>query len=278
MRRTRGFTLIELLVVIAIIALLVSILMPSLGRARELAKMAACQANLSACGKAIAVYQTSQNDMFPLLVNAGDPNAKKLKSDQYNLWNLGTGLCLLTSANDNLQVDGMQNIWLLIRDGMISIGTFHCPSDSGWARRVTTNKYGWEFPKEFSYGIHYPYASNATGVLNPAALSNTNMDGGFPIMADRMPLDSTQHDAAVFVGTVPPSNHFKDGEALLSKGISVSFYKNADDSKGGLNNDELYKSNKNGTPANSVGGLPGVNDAPDTSITDTSIGISGRGV
>ena len=45
-RRMRGFTLIELLVVIAIISLLVSILIPSLKRAKELARRAVCASNL----------------------------------------------------------------------------------------------------------------------------------------------------------------------------------------------------------------------------------------
>lgn len=54
--RRNGFTLIELLVVVAIIVLLISILLPSLGRARDLAKQASCASNLRQIGIAFQTY------------------------------------------------------------------------------------------------------------------------------------------------------------------------------------------------------------------------------
>ncbi|MCK5113155.1 MAG: type II secretion system protein [Phycisphaerae bacterium] len=60
MKKSKGFTLIELLVVIAIIALLVSILLPSLNRVRELTKRTMCKSNLSSIGKGLAVWQGGQ--------------------------------------------------------------------------------------------------------------------------------------------------------------------------------------------------------------------------
>src|SRR5437763_3428265 len=61
-----GFTLVELLVVIGIIALLISILLPTLNKARESAKRAACLSNLRQVQQAIAIYANQYKDHVPL--------------------------------------------------------------------------------------------------------------------------------------------------------------------------------------------------------------------
>ena len=67
-RRRGGFTLIELLVVIAIIALLISILLPSLNKARDLAKLAVCSSQLRGASTAVFIWE-SQNGHIPFFYN-----------------------------------------------------------------------------------------------------------------------------------------------------------------------------------------------------------------
>ncbi len=65
MDRDRGFTLVELLVVIAIIALLLSILLPSLSKVRESARDMLCQSNLRQWVYILSMYTDDHKGSFP---------------------------------------------------------------------------------------------------------------------------------------------------------------------------------------------------------------------
>jgi len=76
-RKGRGFTLIEVLVVVAIIALLVAILIPSLKRAREQARIVQCAAHLHVIGQALVFYLEANDDLLPASGAGGFENLHK---------------------------------------------------------------------------------------------------------------------------------------------------------------------------------------------------------
>jgi prepilin-type N-terminal cleavage/methylation domain-containing protein len=69
MKKKKGFTLIELLVVIAIIAVLLSILMPALGKVKGIARDVICRSNLKQWGMIWTLYTNDYQGKFPYAIS-----------------------------------------------------------------------------------------------------------------------------------------------------------------------------------------------------------------
>ncbi|MFI4911228.1 MAG: type II secretion system protein [Sedimentisphaeraceae bacterium JB056] len=75
----QGFTLIELLVVISIIAILMAVMMPALGKAREVAKNVICRSNIKGIGTASLLWsEDNENWVLPALWDRGNSEGDSL--------------------------------------------------------------------------------------------------------------------------------------------------------------------------------------------------------
>jgi prepilin-type N-terminal cleavage/methylation domain-containing protein len=109
--KVAAFTLIELLVVIAIIAILASLLVPTLARAKESGRRAHCTNNLRQIGLAIQLYREDFNDRPPLyLINPGR-NTFSLPGGRTNylevgyLPNTNSFICLDDRTRGHIPID-----------------------------------------------------------------------------------------------------------------------------------------------------------------------------
>ncbi len=147
-RRRGAFTLIELLVVVAIIALLISILLPALGKAKENGRRAVCLSNLHHLGQAFQQYLHDNNEVLPPAaimpsVESVDPN------DDFH----------------------HPSITEYLKDYAKNPELFRCPSDMpGKTERdaADPNKEGRSFWQ--TEGTSYQYTDMPSGAMDGAAL------------------------------------------------------------------------------------------------------------
>ena len=190
--RTRAFTLVELLVVIGIIAVLVSILLPALSRARRAAVNVNCLSNLRDCGNMLQMYANEYKDKVPL----GYIQNRRQETYQVSVLHGGLGKVIYPGIGPMYQAKfmGDPRSWYCPSPNLLNDEWRFDTAENPWPPESTAHntKVGYYFRPEFSWANSETppatYQTNAAGQPIPNTWPKLSKFAKKAIAVDLWPL------------------------------------------------------------------------------------------